>query len=248
MVVSLARRELRGRYKGSVFGFLWNFFIPLVQMVVYVIVFSQLFKHSIENFSVFFLAAMAEWIFISDALSAGAGEIVANGDMLGKIYFPRSVLPISIIIAKLVNYLITLGVIVAIIGLLGHGFSLFALLYLPIMIALMVIFITGVVLVLSSIDAYFRDVQYIVTVMLAVLFWITPIIYDRSEFDSSSLLGYILMFNPLTYFIESFRDIFYYQCAPSATNLVICSVLAFVSIIAGSWVFRHLEKNFAEVL
>lgn len=247
MIITLANRDIRGRYKGSVFGFMWNFIIPFVQMIVYVLVFSHLFNHSTENYAVFFLSAMAEWIFISDALSYGSGEIVANTEMINKIYFPRAVLPIAIVLAKIVNYLITLGIVIIIFICLGTSFSAEALVFLPIMVILLILFVTGLTLILSSIDAYFRDIQYLTSVLLTILFWVSPIIYSRSDF-SNTFISTILALNPFSYFLESFRDIFYYGVIPEVTSFLICVCLAVFTLIAGFLVFYRLEERFAEVL
>ena len=247
MVASLVRREIRGRYKGSVLGFLWNFITPLMQIFVYIMVFSIIFKPSIPHYEFYLTAGMIAWIFFSESVSDGSGIIVSNSQMITKIYFPRSILPISSVLSKMVNFLIMLAI--AFIIFLGSGFGLDAqsLLMLIPAIVIYLLFLIGITLLLSALDVYFRDIQYIVSVILMVLIWMTPIMYVRSDY-SDPLLNTVLSINPMTYFIEMFQDILYWKVIPSLTSLLICAGLSMGFLVVGIIVFRHLEKNFAEVL
>lgn len=247
MVRNLVKREIRGRYKGSVLGFLWNFITPLVQILVYILVFTSIFKPGIDNYAIYLTVGMIAWILFSESITDSSGTMVANSDLLKKIYFPRSVLPLSIIFSKVVNYLITLAILFIIIAVTGFGVNWVALLTLPLVLILFLVFIMGLGLALSALNVYFRDVQYIVTVVLMAWIWLTPIMYVRDSIDNA-LLNAILTINPMTYFIQLFQDVLYWQAVPGITTWLICLGLALASIILGSLVFKHLEKDFAEVL
>lgn len=247
MVASLVRRDIRGRYKGSVLGILWNFIIPITQMLIYTIVFSQLFNDSVDNFAVFLITAMVPWILFNESLSAGSGSIIDNNDMLKKIYFPRCVLPVSIVLSKTINFLITLLIVELIATIMGYPPTATALMFVPFYTALLLAFVIGITLILSAIDAYFRDIQYIVTVMLTAMYWITPIVYERSQMDFG-LLQIALSLNPMTYFAEAFRSALYYGCAPGFDIMIACISLAVGFLIVGVLVFYRLERDFAEVI
>ena len=247
MIRNLVKREIRGRYKGSILGFIWNFIVPLVQILVYIMVFSAIFKPGIDNYAIYLTAGMIAWLLFSESLVDGSGTLVANSDLLKKIYFPRSVLPISIVLSKLVNYVITLAVFFIIVAVMDFGVSYEALLLLLPCIIIFVIFLIGAALFLSAINVYFRDVQYIVSVAMMAWIWLTPIMYVRDQFDNA-IFNFIIKFNPMTYFIDMFQAILYWKVAPTGITITLCILMAVVSLVVGSLVFKLLEKKFAEVL
>ena len=247
MIRNLVKREIRGRYKGSVLGFLWNFIVPLVQILVYILVFSNIFKSGLDNYAVFLTSGMIVWIMFSESLVDGSGMLVGNSEMLKKIYFPRSVLPISMVLSKLVNFFIMLAIFFIFIAVMDFGASWQALLCLFIAIPIFLLFLIGLTLFLSSINVYLRDIQYIVSVIMIALIWLTPIMYVRDQFDNA-LLNTLLTINPMTYFIEMFQSILYWQTVPSLSSVCICLGIALISLFVGILVFKLLEKDFAEVL
>lgn len=247
MIKSLVRRDLRGRYKGSVLGFLWNFITPFMQMAVYILVFSTIFRAGIEDYAIFLIAGLTPWILFSDSMAEGSGVMVANCELLKKIYFPRAVLPLALLLSKTVNFLIMLVIVLIITVAVGHPLSIEALLFLPIALFLLMCFIMGLLLFLSSLNVFLRDIQYITTVVLLVLVWLTPIMYVWHSIDNA-LLEFILTYNPLTYFIELFHDIIYWGTIPSLEYLGITALLAAVSLAVGIFVFNKLQYRFAEVL
>ncbi len=246
MIRNLVKRDIRGRYKGSILGFLWNFILPLVQILVYILVFTKVFKPSLDNYAIYLTVGMVVWIWFSDAVNEASGTMVMNSDMLKKIYFPRSVLPISVILSKTVTFLITLVVLFVILIVSGYGIS-WHVVMLPLAMALLMVFILGLSLALSAIDAYLRDTQYIVAALMMAWIWLTPVMYARGTIDSDLMNG-ILAVNPLTYLFELFQDILYWKCFPDLQTLCICAVIAFGMLIIGLFVFNRLEKDFAEVL
>ena len=248
MLRSLVKREVRGRYKGSLLGFLWNFITPLMQIVVYVMIFSMIFRVDIENYAIYIIAGMVPWIFLSESLIAGSGSIVNNGSMVTKIYFPRVVLPISVVTSKLVNFIISIGIEFVIIAVSGFGVNPVALLLLPVISLFFFVAITGVTLILSAVNTFFRDVEYIVNVVMMVLVWLSPIMYMRSMSETGSVMNTILNLNPVTYYIEAFQAICYHQTLPEPFTMVFCAVFALITIVLGWIVFYRLEKDFAEVL
>ena len=247
MVKNLVKRDIRGRYKGSLLGFIWNFITPLIQVLVYIMVFTSIYHTTLDNFAVYLVSGMAIWIWFSESLSEGSGTFIANSELVKKIYFPRSVLPLSTVLSKMINFLILLGIFFIIIMATGHGFNYVALLYLPIYIIISFVFILGMVLILSSLNVFARDIQYIVTVILMAWIWITPIMYSR-EMITDDLINNLLGLNPLTYIVEGYQKILYWKAAPDFFDLAISSLIAIVTFAVGILVFRRLEGSFAEVL
>ena len=247
MIWNFIKREVRGRYKGSFLGFLWNFITPLVQILVYIIVFSAIFKPNIENYPLYLTSGMIVWIYFSDSLSEGSWILMGNSEMLKKIYFPRAVLPIAQVLSKLVNFIIMLIIFYVIAIITGFGISWETLLLLPVITIVYIAFIIGVTLIVSALDVFFRDIQYIVTVSLMALVWLAPIMYSRSAVDNE-LLSTLLSINPMTYFIEYYQKLLYWKTVPTFSDLLVCLIISICSVILGVLIFNYLEKDFAEVL
>ncbi len=247
MIRNLVKRDIRGRYKGSVLGFIWNFITPLIQVLVYIMVFTAIYHTSLQNYAVYLVSGMAIWIWFSESVSEGSGTFISNSELVKKIYFPRSVLPISTVISKMINFMIMLIIFSIIIVATGHGFNIISLLYLPIYIILSFTFILGLTLLLSSLNVYARDVQYIVGVMLMAWIWVTPIMYYRGDI-TDNLINSLLQLNPLTYLVEGYQTIFYWKTVPGLSDIAICCAISFITLIIGILAFRHFENGFAEVL
>ena len=131
MIRSLVHRDLRGRYKGSVLGFAWTFINPLLQLMVYTMVFSIILRNGIKDFYLFLFVALVPWIFFSSCVSAGAGCIRAQGDMLKKIYFPREVIPVSFVTSQFVNMCLSMIVVLAVLLIAGYPIRFEALVWMP---------------------------------------------------------------------------------------------------------------------
>ena len=159
MIFSLVKKDLRGRYKGSVLGFMWTFLNPLLQLLVYTLVFSIIMRAGIEKYYMFLFVALVPWIFFSSSLTGGAGCVMASKDMVKKIYFPREVLPISYITTSFVNMLLSFVVIFAVMIVTRFGFNFVALLYLPLIMIVEYMLALGIALITSALTVYFRDVE-----------------------------------------------------------------------------------------
>lgn len=247
MVLGLVRRDLRGRYKGSALGFLWNFLNPMCQIVVYIIVFSLIFPSGIENYYIYLIVGMMPWNFFAESIREGAGSIVHQADMTKKIYFPREVLVISSVTSRFINFLMTYAVVFVIILASGIGVSASALMYLPLILIAEYIFSLGIALMLAAIDVYFRDVEHIVSVLLMAWVWGTPVMYARGA-AGTGMLGKVVDFNPLTWFIDVYHTILYNKEAPNSAAMIMCLAIGIIALIIGEIVFIRLEKNFAEEL
>jgi ABC-type polysaccharide/polyol phosphate export systems, permease component len=246
MISSLVKRDLKGRYRNSVFGFLWNFMNPLFQIMIYFIVFSALMSFGMDSYYVFLTAGMIPWFFFSSSMTAGSGCIVNQAGMVSKINFPREVIPIVLVTSNLVNFLISYAFVLALIAITGYGFSGIALLFLPIIVIIQYLFTLGIVFLTSSIDVYYRDISSIVGVLMMGMIWITPVIYR--DYFGSEVLQTILKYNPMTYFMNIYHDILYFKVIPGVFDLFVCSLLAIITLIGGWMIFVKLQHGFAEKL
>ena len=246
MMFSLVRRDLRGRYKGSVLGFAWTFINPLLQLLVYTFVFSYILKSNIEDYYLFLFVALIPWIFFSASLSAGAGCIRAQGDMVKKIYFPREVIPISFVTGQFINMLLSFIVVFIVLVVSGKGISIIPIMYLPLIMIIEYILALGFTLIISGLVVYFRDLEHLVAIITMVWQFMTPIMYDSSIIPEKVLPLYNI--NPMTSIIVAYRDILYYQRVPRLSTLTNAVVFGLFILIIGFVLFSRLKKHFAEEL
>jgi ABC-2 type transport system permease protein len=246
MIASLVRKDLRGRYKGSALGFLWTFINPLLQLVVYTIVFSFILRTNIERYYLYLFVALIPWIFFSSSITVGAASVVAQKDLIKKIYFPRMVIPISYVTSCFVNMLLCFVVIFAVIIVSGTGFNFAALLTLPVIMAVEYLLALGMALLTSAVTVYFRDLEHILGIVSMVWMYMTPIMYDKSMIPDRLLPVFGL--NPMTHVIGCYRDVLYYKQMPDLTSLISAAGLGVFFLIFGGIVFNKLQRRFAEEL
>ena len=166
MITSLVKRDLRGRYKGSVLGFFWTFLNPLLQLIVYTFVFSIVMRAGIEDYYLFLFVALVPWVFFSSSVDGGAGCVRNQVNLVNKIYFPREVLPIAHVLSQLVNMLLSFLVVIAVLIVSGKGINLAVWWYLPIVILQETLLAFGFALFFSAVTVFFRDLQYFLTIFL----------------------------------------------------------------------------------
>ena len=245
LLKSNVRKEIRGKYKASFLGVLWSFVNPLLMTIVYAIVFPFLLKNSQDHYTTFIVIAILPWTWFTTSIAQGTNCILVNGGIIKKVYFPRTILPISIVVSGLVNFLISCIIILIFLLFSGIGYSL-NMLYLPIIIILQFMFQLGLVLITSGIDVYVRDTEYIINFFISLLFYATPILYSFDMFPER--LRIILQLNPMATLISSYRNIFYYQTAPDFLMLGYVLLVSIIILILGMLLFNKLEKGFAEEL
>lgn len=244
MIVSLVRKDLRGRYKGSVLGFLWTFVNPLLQLIVYSIVFSIIVKMGIDNFSMFLFVALVPWIFFSSCITSGSTVILQQQDLVKKIFFPREVLPVAYVTSSFINMLFSFIVIFVAIIVTNHGMNPAALLFLPLIMLIEYILALGFSFVASAITVYFRDLEHILNNLSMAWMYLTPILYTQEMVPEQYKPLFNL--NPMTPIIIAYRDILFYKRIPSLNTLIGASITGVVSLILGFILFNKLKKGFAE--
>lgn len=250
MIFRLVRKELRGRYKGSVLGFFWTFLNPLLQLLVYTMVFSVIMRSGIEQYYLFLFVALVPWIFFSAALTGGSTSIINSADMIKKIYFPREVMPIAYITSSFVNMLLSFVVVFAVLIVTGFGINPVALLYLPIIMLVEYVLCLGITLLVSALTVYLRDLAYILGIISMAWQFLTPVMYPQSQVADvlpESLMR-IWNLNPMTPVINAYRDILYYKTVPQLETLLAAVVLGVLVLIVGELVFVKMQKGFAEEL
>lgn len=246
MIASLVRRDLRGRYKGNALGFLWNFINPLMQLLVYTLVFSVIMRNGIEDYYLYLFVALIPWIFFSSCISGGCNCILGNGDMVKKIYFPREVLPISYVTSQFVNMLLSFVVVFVVLIFSGKGLAPIPLLYLPIIMIVEYVLALGMTLLFSALTVYLRDIANILGIITMAWQFVTPVMYGREQVPARLL--WVFDLNPMTSIIEAYRNILYYQQTPDMGTLLVAVIAGVAFLVVGELVFRHLQRGFAENL
>lgn len=239
------KKEIRGKYKNSFLGVLWSFLNPLLQILVYAIVFPLILKNNEKNYVIFLCCGLIPWTFFSTAITRAAFTMIENGNIIKKVYFPREILPISIVTSEAINFLISSIIIIAFVLVYGVGITKF-ILYYPIIFLVQYILILGISFIVSSITVYVRDLQHLIGVALQLLFYATPIVYNANTIPEN--FKWILNLNPMTYVINAYRDIFYNQVAPDIKSLLIVAAIMMAICVIGYMIFNKLQKGFAEEL
>jgi len=243
----MVARDLKVRYSNSVLGVLWSLFNPLLITVVYTLVFTFLFPNAMEKFPVFFLAGLLPWSFFNWATLSCTTSIIANGHLISRVYFPRDILPLSMVLSNLVNFLL------ALIPLLGVALAFrlplrLPLLMLPVLILIQCLLSLGIGLFLAALNVHFRDTQQVVEVLLQAMFFLTPIIYPLEFIQDSQAQLMMRVLNPLTSLVTSYQDIIYAGRWPEPTFLAITTIEALVLLAFGYWFFHKNSPYFVEQL
>lgn len=243
MLINIVRKDLRTRYKGSFLGFLWTFVNPLLQLVVYSIIFSTVMSINIEKYPMFLFVALLPWIFFSNTLLVGTNTIISNKDLVKKIYFPREILPIAVTTSGLMNLLF--GFVIVFPCLILFKIQLTsALIYLPIVILVAYIMSLAFAILLSCLNVYFRDLEHIMGIIMMGWFYFTPIVYPIEMIPQKYFKYFFL--NPEATVIASFRDILFYGKAPSLKLLSLSLLIGVLFLIFSHNIFKILQKDFAE--
>ena len=252
----LVRRDVRARYRGSVLGIGWTLLNPLVFMLVYALVFGSLLKvqgPSGKPYLVFLLSGLLAWTFFQQALVMAASSIIANAGVVRKVAFPWMLLTVSTVTAALVNFLISLVLLVPFL-IASHSPVGLPLLALPGLIVVTFGLCLGLGLMLAAGSVYFRDLQYIINLATMVWFYLSPVIWPLSRYQGFfghgklGLLAHAIVYaNPMTWVVVSFQDIFVFNRWPQHWHgLIYTTVLAVALIWIGLLVFRRLRRRFAE--
>jgi lipopolysaccharide transport system permease protein len=259
LFTNLTLRELRGKYKRSVLGWTWSLINPLVYMGLYSFVFGLILNvdpevgdpSGLENFAFFLMCGLLPFTFLANAISGGSGSLIANSNLVKKVYFPRDVLVASNTASWLVSFAIELAVLAVALLFVGN----IVLPWLPailVLVALQAIFTYGVALMLSVLTVYFRDLEHFVALALQVWFYSAPIIVPLSlvkdEIGDIGWLWTLYNLNPLTRFVEAYRDLFYSLRLPTLTESAYLVVVPLLTLVAGYAVFRRFEGRLAEEL
>jgi len=255
LIKNLVIRDLKVRYRNSFLGFLWSLGNPLLMMIVFTVVFTVLLPSRIDRFPLFVLCAILPWNFFSAAIAGAAHSVTSASSLVKKVYFPREVLPLSVVLANLVNFLLAFIVLIGMVLLYQVPLGPSSLL-LPVIITIQTAFTLGIGFILAAINVYYRDTTVIMDVILMAWFFMTPIFYPIEALPAQYVLaGFTLdvrrlmyIFNPMASVIASYRDILYHAARPGFDFLLRTALTAFLVMIIGYLFYDRLSRFFGEEL
>lgn len=248
LIALLVARELKVRYKRSIFGALWTMLNPLLLMVVYTIVFTTIMQTGMPNFSIFLLAGLLPWLFVSTSILQGMASVLGNQDLIRKVRVPQAIFPLSVVGSNLVNFTLSLLPLFAVMAVLGQPITS-ALLFLPVAVLVLTLFASGLTLLLASFTVFFRDVRHLTEVFLQVVFYLSPILYDLQRIESTPGVWWTPLFraelrlNPLSYLLPLVREPVYGGVLPSLEALLVATAWGLGSFAVGLAVFTRLEPR-----
>jgi len=254
LIRNLVVRDLKARYKSSFLGVAWSWLNPLLMMIVYTVFFTIFLRRAdIHHYPVFVLCGLLSWNFFNDSILQATASIVGNAHLIKKVYFPREVLPISIVLSNLVNFLIALPVFFVLVLISGASLTWWALL-LPVTILLQVTFTVGMALLLATLNVFYRDIQHILGVLMLAWFFLTPVFYPIETVPQKAhLLGisfdaqlWLHRLNPMASLVASYRDLLYKGAPTGLDFLLRTAVTVLVVLVLGYLVFLRYSPRFGE--
>lgn len=235
----LVAQQLILRYRRTILGYFWTLINPLLMMTVMAVVFSALFKADLKTFAIFLFAGMIPWNFFNSIVTQSTTAFINNEGLIKKIYLPKALFPLSIASALLIDSLFAFVALFGIILALG-GAPSWALLFLPVSYLLLFIFAMGFGMIVSVATVFFRDLQYVITIAMQALFFLTPILYKPDVLGGT--IRWIIELNPVTPFIALFRAPLIDGALPSSFVVLQASMISIITMLIGLFIFLRYEK------
>lgn len=250
-IVSSIRNELINQFVRSRLGGLWLVIHPLVMVAIYAFVLSAVLSakfDGIDNdyaYAIYLTSGILAWTLFSDTLTRCLDLFVGNGDLLKKMRVPKATLPLITAGTVIANNLVLFGTIIVIFAFLGHPPTL-AVLWMPVITAVLVLFAMGLGLVIGVLNVFFRDLAQLVPIILQFLFWFTPIVYPIVIIPEH--IRPMLMFNPVYPLVSAYHDVLAYQRAPDLFALGVLGLIGALLLILGLWLVRKANAEMVDLL
>lgn len=254
LIQNLVSRELKARYRGTVLGFLWSFFNPLLLMSVYTIVFGFIlrprdpaFDSSPWFYALFLFCGILPWVWFSSSSIESANTLMINGNLIKKILFPAEILPIVTLTSNFIHFSFGLPILLIFIFIFGKTLTLYALL-LPVVILVQYIFSLGFGFLISALTVHFRDIKDILGNLLTFWFFTTPIVYSMHSppIEEHPAIKMILVLNPMTHIMEGYHDCLFYGRMIDWRWLGITLLVSLVQFTIAYAIFDRLRDSFPE--
>ncbi|HEX2252329.1 MAG TPA: ABC transporter permease [Thermoanaerobaculia bacterium] len=253
LLATLTVRELKARYRGSVLGFLWSLANPLLLLGVYTFVFGLVFRPrtaGAEPYALFLITGLFPWIWVSSAILEGSMSFITNSGLVRKAVFPLELLPSVAVLSNLVHFLLALPILALALAVgraLGHPLGGWTALLLPLVVAIQIPMLAGVVLGLAALNVHFKDVRDIVANLLTFLFFLAPILYPLEAIPFRPL-WWLVRLNPFTPFTLAYQQTLFYGVVPDPELWLQMVLVALVAWALGTWLFDRLRETLVEAV
>ncbi len=245
IVYVLTQKEIKVRYKNSVLGYVWSILHPLAFAFVFYLTFKVFMKVPIENYPLFLISGLFPWQWFSNTVGSSVLVLLDNASLIKKLNFPREVIPLSSVMNHTFHFLLSIPVVMLFMYIYGKELSGLMLILMPLLLLIQLLITYGLALFLSSIHLFFRDTDRLVSIILTLLFYFTPVVYSESMIPESYRA--LLYLNPLAILIVSWRNLFL-RGFIDPSYLLSSLVYAILIFLIGYATFRRLSWRFAEVL
>ena len=248
LLFQLVRRDFEQRFVGSAIGWIWGLINPLVQLVIYTVVFQYWMHASAPAgvpYPLFLFAGMLPWLLFNDTVMRSAPSVLDQSNLITKTVFPAEIVPVSIFLSTLLSHLLALALMVAVTGVWMNQFSIF-LVVLPFYMLAVGLFSIGIGWIAASLHVFLRDTAQILGVVMMVWFWLTPLFMDEGALPKA--VRALLVINPMYYAVRGYRSVLLHSAMPSLGDLGITVASGVVAFTIGGLFFRYMKRGFADVL
>lgn len=248
LLKNLVSKDFKIKYRRSVLGVAWSVLNPLFTMLVLTIVFKMILRIDVgTDFATYYIVGSSLWNFFSEATSTSLGSILTSGALIRKVYIPKYIFPLEKCLFSLVNFAFSLIAVLAVMLIRGVYPTWTSLLF-PIPVLYCFIFVCGMSLFLSAVTVYFRDVQHLYGVLLTMWIYLTPMLYPLSLLkdlpQNYQFIERVVMLNPMTHYVEFFRDVVMRNTIPSLKENIVCLAMSLIVFAFGAFVFKKAEGKF----
>ena len=249
LIQTLVVRELKARYRGSVLGYFWSFVNPLLLLLVFSFVFTEIMPRGdeveIEPYAVFMFCGLLPWTWFSSSLMDAANALIINGNLIKKVMFPAEILPIVSVVSNMVHFLFGMPILIGFLIYNAVPLQLSELVWFPVVLSVQFILTLGLAMVLSALTVHFRDIKDLLANLLTLWMFASPIIYPMA-FLSDRAKGFMDL-NPFAHLAISYQEIFFYRGPFGHWKWLIALAFAGTALfLVGYWLFDRLRDSFAE--
>jgi len=251
LIQSLVARELKARYRGSVLGFFWSFINPLTLLLIYTFVFKYVMPAAVQgvsNYPLFMFCGLLPWTWFASSLVESSGVLISGGNLIKKVLFPAEILPIVTVTANMVHFFLALPILVVFLIYYKAPLTVAELVWFPVVVAVQYLFTLSCALLLSALTVHFRDIRDILSNVLTLWFFGTPIIYSYLHLPETAkpFMKYMNL-NPFVHLAISYQEILFFEGPFGHWRwLLALGGVSLILFLGAYWTFDRLRDSFAE--
>lgn len=241
---ALLVRGFKAKYKNSCLGIFWSLLNPLLNVLIFAVIFICIIKINIKDYPLYLLCVIFPWNFFNSALLNGVVSIVEDSHFVKNMYLPVELLPLSVVVVNFLNFLIDLGILLLVLLFMGKASLVW--LYIPVLAVVELILVSGITILLSGFFVFFRDLNFILNFSLRLFFYFVPVVYTLSFVPER--WSFLYKLNPLAMVIDGFSQVLFSRKQPDVAWLLFASLAAAAVFFFSSLIFGKLKKTIPERL